>query len=191
LKKLGLHDLYKGKETADGADFNVSIDTERDDDAKNPFKAILDVGLVRTTTGARVFSAMKGACDGGINVPHSNTRFAGYESETKTFNPEVLRKYIFGGHVATYMEHLKENKPEKFRKQFSKFEAAGLSAGDLVQYYSKAHAAIRANPDQVLTVKKVKEGEKPKKYNKARLSYSQRKDRIRQKRASAAKKGAN
>ena len=76
LAKLGLADRYKGKETANGEDFNVSTDTERDDDAPNPFKAILDVGLVRTTTGARVFSALKGATDGVIKA-----REAGYCGE--------------------------------------------------------------------------------------------------------------
>merc|ERR1712137_1148592 len=28
----------------------------------------MDVGLARTSTGARVFAAMKGACDGGLDV---------------------------------------------------------------------------------------------------------------------------
>merc|ERR1712146_500775 len=45
---------------------------------KRPFKALLDVGIARTTTGARVFGALKGACDGGLNVPHTVKRFPGY-----------------------------------------------------------------------------------------------------------------
>ena len=36
----------------------------------NAFRANLDVGLTRTSTGARVFGALKGAVDGGINIPH-------------------------------------------------------------------------------------------------------------------------
>jgi large subunit ribosomal protein L5e len=40
--------------------------------------AVLDVGLRRTTTGARVFGALKGAVDAGIFIPHSVKRFPGY-----------------------------------------------------------------------------------------------------------------
>ena len=35
-----------------------------------PFRAFLDVGLARTTTGARVFGVLKGAVDGGLDIPH-------------------------------------------------------------------------------------------------------------------------
>lgn len=34
------------------------------------FRCYLDVGLARTTTGARVFGALKGAADAGLEVPH-------------------------------------------------------------------------------------------------------------------------
>jgi len=33
---------------------------------------------MRTTTGAKVFGVLKGAVDGGIYVPHSTKRFAGF-----------------------------------------------------------------------------------------------------------------
>lgn len=55
------------------------------------YRCYLDVGLARTTTGARVFGAMKGAVDGGLNVPHSIKRFPGYDAEAKKFNAEVHR----------------------------------------------------------------------------------------------------
>jgi len=32
--------------------------------------AILDIGLARSTPGGRVFAALKGAVEGGLNVPH-------------------------------------------------------------------------------------------------------------------------
>ena len=51
------------------------------DDGPRPFFALLDVGLARTTTGAKVFSALKGACDGGIEIPHNEKRFVGYDRE--------------------------------------------------------------------------------------------------------------
>jgi len=75
LKQVGLAENYAGVEAVDGEYFNASDNQEGD---KRPFKALLDVGIQRTTTGARVFGVMKGACDGGIDVPHSNKRFPGY-----------------------------------------------------------------------------------------------------------------
>ena len=39
-------------------------------DGPGAFRCYLDVGLMRTTTGARVFGAMKGTVDGGLNIPH-------------------------------------------------------------------------------------------------------------------------
>jgi len=41
------------------------------DEEKRPFRALLDVGITATTTGARVFGCLKGATDGGLDVPHS------------------------------------------------------------------------------------------------------------------------
>lgn len=38
---------------------------------------------------------MKGAVDGGLNVPHSLKRFPGYDAEAKKFNAEVHRYCTF------------------------------------------------------------------------------------------------
>lgn len=84
-----------------------------DDDAPRPFKAYLDVGLKRTSTGSRLFGALKGASDGGILIPHSDKRFPGYDSEEKKLDPETLKKYIYGGHVAQYMESLEEDDEDR------------------------------------------------------------------------------
>merc|ERR1712086_341022 len=51
LKQIKLDDMYKGNDNVDGAVFNVE-DNVQD---KRPFKAFLDIGLVATTTGNRVF----------------------------------------------------------------------------------------------------------------------------------------
>ena len=75
LKQTKLADVYAPNTSIDGDYFNSY---ENMDDDKRPFKALLDVGLQRTTTGARIFGVLKGACDGGINVPHKTKRFPGY-----------------------------------------------------------------------------------------------------------------
>ena len=73
------------------------------------FRCCLDVGLARTSTGAKVFAAMKGAVDGGLDIPHSVKRFPGYDNEEKSLTAEVHRNHIFGLHVAEYMKHLQVN----------------------------------------------------------------------------------
>jgi len=135
---------YEGNGEVNGEDFNV----EPEEDGKAPFKALLDVGLQRTTTGARVFGALKGACDGGLSVPHGDKRFPGTQTEGKEVKPnaEVHRKYIFAGHVAEYMNNLKESDPEAYNRQFSRFIKEGVSGDDLEKMYTDAHAAIRAEP---------------------------------------------
>ena len=66
LTKFNLADKYAGQEELNGEDYNVEDNME----GPGAFRAFLDVGLTRTTTGNRVFAAMKGAADGGIDVPH-------------------------------------------------------------------------------------------------------------------------
>ncbi len=61
---------------------------------------------------------MKGASDGGILIPHSDKRFPGYDTETKKLDAEVLKKYIYGGHVAEYMESLEEEDEERYEPRF-------------------------------------------------------------------------
>ena len=47
---------------------------------------------------------LQGALDGGLDIPHSDKRFAGLKKDEKRLDPEVHRKYIYGGHVAEYMK---------------------------------------------------------------------------------------
>jgi len=134
---------YEGQVEVDGEDYNVEADFE----GSAPFKAFLDVGLARTTTGARVFGALKGATDGGLNIPHNDRRFPGSKRDNGEWisDPEKHREYIFGQHVAKYMEVLQEDE-EAFKRQFSKYIAAGINSENIEEMYSKAHAAIRENP---------------------------------------------
>jgi len=146
-KKFGLS--YEGNNNVDGNDYNV----EADGGGKAPFKALLDVGLARTTTGARIFGALKGACDGGIDVPHKDRRFPGSKrGENKEWesSPETHRKYIFGGHVAEWMKAIAEDdeKKESVKQQFKRFIDAGIGPDKLEGMYSAAHKAIRADPNK-------------------------------------------
>ena len=66
LQKYKLNEHYEGQKEADGEEFYV----EDVDDGPGAFRCYLDTGLNRTTTGARVFGALKGAVDGGLDIPH-------------------------------------------------------------------------------------------------------------------------
>jgi len=144
LTKLGLADKYEGFTEPSG---ELELVEALGDDEPRPFKAYLDVGLRRTSTGNRVFGAMKGASDGGIFIPHNEKRFPGYDPETKTLDAEVLQKYIVGGHVAEYMEDLEEEDDERFKKQFSTYLADEIGSEDIEEIYTSAYEAIRENPE--------------------------------------------
>jgi len=177
LKQVGLDTMYKPNDKIDGEPFNVAED-EQD---KRPFKALLDVGIAATTTGARVFGVMKGACDGGLNVPHNCKRFPGYtrakveevinkrgkatgemERTEAAFEASVLRDHIFGTHVTNYMSLLKKEDPSKFKRQFSQWEKC-LTENKVKtceDLYKAVHKKILANCERKKAAKK---GQKPKK----------------------------
>ncbi|KAJ8876165.1 hypothetical protein PR048_024074 [Dryococelus australis] len=183
LKKFGLDELYAGCVEVTGEEYNV----EAVDNGPGAFRCYLDVGLMRTTTGARVFGAMKGAVDGGLNIPHSTKRFPGYDPESKEFNAEVHRKHIFGQHVANYMRQLAEEDDEAYKKQFSQYIKMGINADAIEELYKKAHADIRADPAHVPKTKDLSKIVK-KRWNRAKFTLSERKNRVAQKKASWKKK---
>jgi len=148
LKKLELDEDYTGCEEPDGEMFLVEQEGE-----KRPFTCVLDVGLVRTTTGNRVFGALKGAVDGGLNIPHSEKRFPGYDREGKEYDAETHKKYIFGGHVSEYMELLEEEDPERYQAQFAKFIEKEIEGDSLEELYQGVHEKIREEPEHVPTEK--------------------------------------
>lgn len=173
LKKFKLDTIYQGCTEVTGGVYNV----EDAEDGPGAFRAFLDVGLARTTTGARIFGAMKGAVDGGIDIPHSTKRFPGYDGESKEFNAEVHRKHIMGIHVADYMRTLMDEDEEAYKKQFSQFVKLGIVADHIEAMYKKAHAAIRADPN-VKKPAKDRSKMKKKRWNPAKLTLEQRKARV-------------
>ncbi|KAJ9125083.1 hypothetical protein QFC22_000036 [Naganishia vaughanmartiniae] len=179
LTKLGLADKYEGVTEPDGT---MSLTEALGDDEPRPFKAFLDVGLKRTTTGNRIFGAVKGASDGGIYVPHNEKRFPGYDIEAKELDAEVLEKYIHGGHVAEYMESLEEEDEERFKKQFATYLEDGVGSDDIEEIYSNAYAAIRENPDFKPTEKDTaKWTAESKKQRPGKLNREQRASRVQDK----------
>merc|ERR1719454_1402436 len=152
--------LFDGVKKADGEHFEVEAEDRR------PFKAYLDIGLVRATTGNRSFGVMKGAADGGLYVPHEDRRFPSFsvikeaavtnkrgkaqekESAKTDFKASVLRDHIFGKHVQAYYDDLKKNNKDGFKRQFSGWEKclAAAKVKNMEELYTKVHAGIRAKP---------------------------------------------
>jgi len=174
LHKFGLNDIYTGVTEASGEDFSV----EDVDGQPGAFRCYLDIGLARTSTGAKIFGCLKGAVDGGLDIPHSHKRFPGYDAESKEYNPEVHKNHITGQHVANYMASLLDEDEESYKRQFSSFIKEGVTGDSLEKMYRNAHAAIRADPARA--AKPAKEI-KVKRWTAKRLSIQQRKARVAQK----------
>jgi len=178
LKKLKLDTHYTGNDEVNGEFYEV----EEVEDGPRPFRCYLDVGLARTSTGARVFGCLKGAVDGGLAIPHGENRFPGYDASEKELDAEVHSQYIFGEHVGEFMEYMEEEDKSQYDILFARYIKAGVGADDVKEMWEGTHKAIRANPDR-----KAKDGKTFKtvvKGRKARLSRQQRQDKIKQKLAS-------
>lgn len=194
-KKFNLD--YEGQTQVDGAIYN----NEEVQGDKAAFRAFLDVGLARTTTGARIFGALKGAVDGGLHVPHTDRRFPGSKTTEKNkyeANPEFHKGYIFGKHVSEYMTLLQEGGEDSdgkaveadekaYATRFSQYIKHGISADGIEGLYQAAHAAIRANPDRKSKPKrkladfKDASGKLAYKLPRRKINDASRKNRIKQK----------
>lgn len=139
LSSLGLSETYKGKEELDGEEYLE----EDNEEGPKAYRCYLDLGLARATRGAKVFAAMKGACDGGLYVPHSPSKFVGYDADSEELDAEDLKAAIFGQHVAEYMRKLKEEDEEKYKKHFAEYIKKGVSAENIEEKYQKAFELIR------------------------------------------------
>lgn len=201
LAKAGLDKIYAGAKKTDGENYN--IEKEWKEGQRKPFKAVLDVGLTRTTNGNRIFGCLKGAVDGGLNIPHSNRRFPGFkkEGEKESYNAKAHRERIFGNHVTGWIKKVKEA-GDKAKNQCTKWKACLEKAkvDSLEKLYTKVHEEIRKNPvrptRKVDDKRGVKYGDKRKtviettkgKYTRDRkFTLDERKKRVQQKIKKATK----
>jgi len=91
-------------------------------------EAVLDIGLRRVSEGARVFGALKGAVDAGIEIPH---------------NKEILPpdSRVKGEHIASYAKQLATD-PERYRTQFSEYLSRRLKPEDLPSIFEETREKI-------------------------------------------------
>lgn len=158
---------------ADGKDFDFKKLCEEKDTPFRPFTCYLDLGLVRATKGNRVFAAMKGALDGGINIPHEAKIFPSpshkkekeeetkkpkkgekdkkkevvVEKEEEEFDGAMLRDRIFGVHVQKWMDTYtkkKDAQPHQFSEWKNCLKNAKVKS--IEELYKKVHSEIKKNP---------------------------------------------
>jgi len=99
--------------------------------AKRVKKAALDIGLQAPSRGSRVFAAMKGVIDAGVEVPHRE---------------EVLPKAprISGQHIADYAKQLAAN-PEAYQAQFSEYLSKKMNPEKVPEHFSQIKEKISSN----------------------------------------------
>lgn len=103
----------------------------------------LDIGLKRSSTGANVFAVLKGAIDGGMEIPFSTKRFYGYDKESKKLDSNKLKDRIFGKILGDYMISVRTNDPEQYKKLFSDYVRKGIQPENLGSIYETAFDKIR------------------------------------------------
>ena len=89
--------------------------------------AILDIGLIAPTKGAKIFAVLSGILDAGVNVPHDGTK--------------MVKERIEGKHIAAYGKSLAEDS-EVYSAKFSKYTAQKLSPEKLPEHIEKVKADI-------------------------------------------------
>lgn len=95
--------------------------------AKGVEEAVLDIGLVAPTKGSKVFAALSGVLDAGVDVPHDETK--------------MVKKRMEGQHIAEYGKSLSEDS-EVYSAKFSKYMSQKLSPEKLPEHLAKVKAEI-------------------------------------------------
>jgi large subunit ribosomal protein L18 len=92
-------------------------------------KAILDIGLFAPTKGSRLFAALKGALDAGVEIPCDKEKL-----------PDEKR--ISGQHIAEYAQHLATNEQETYQKQFAQYLKKRLPPEQLPEHFTQIKEKI-------------------------------------------------
>ena len=89
--------------------------------------AILDIGLITPTKGARIFAVLKGVVDACIEIPHSEEKLA--------------KDRLKGDHIALYAKDLSADS-EEYNLKFSKYGAGGVSPEKVTEHFSHVRSEI-------------------------------------------------
>ena len=92
-------------------------------------RCVLDMGMRSQTPQAKMFAALKGALDAGLQVPHGDGILS---------NEERLR----GEHIAKYAAKLKSKDEDAYRARFSTYFKRGISPEQLPEHFNQVKQAI-------------------------------------------------
>jgi large subunit ribosomal protein L18 len=103
--------------------------------------AILDIGLHPPVNGSKIYAALKGALDAGIELPH---------------DPEVLPEEdrITGVHIVEAYKHFKEEKNGSY--MFSKLEQDKVKISAIPKQFKSVKETLLSTPESDLKKKKKK-----------------------------------
>jgi large subunit ribosomal protein L18 len=91
-------------------------------------EAVLDLGLKTSINGSKIYAALKGAVDAGMNIPHNES----------ILPPE---ERIRGEHTALYAQSLDQAEMEK---RFSQYLKKGLAPEELPDHFESIKQKIEA-----------------------------------------------
>jgi large subunit ribosomal protein L18 len=90
-------------------------------------EANLDIGLVSPTKGAKIFAALSGVLDAGVEVPHSEEK--------------IVKERMKGEHIAKYAKSLGAGS-EEYTAKFSKYTVQGVVPEKISEHFAKAKTLI-------------------------------------------------
>ncbi|MHA1265203.1 MAG: 50S ribosomal protein L18 [Candidatus Helarchaeota archaeon] len=90
---------------------------------------VLDLGIATPITGSRLFAALKGLVDAGLNIPHNEKIYP-------------LEERIRGENIAKYARYLAEQENPIPAQQFNLYKKRGLDPQKLPTHFEEIKQAI-------------------------------------------------
>ena len=103
-------------------------------------RAFLDVGLHIPSKGTRIFAALKGVIDAGVEVPHSEDILSDEDR-------------ISGKHIADYASQL-ASEPEVYKQKFSAHLSKGSRPEEIPERFSAVKDKIMSSFEKKVKAKK-------------------------------------
>jgi large subunit ribosomal protein L18 len=103
-------------------------------------KAFLDVGLHIPSKGTRIFAALKGVIDAGVDVPHSEDILSDEDR-------------LSGKHIADYAAQL-ASEPEVYKQRFSAYLKKGLRPEEIPERFSAVKDKIKSSFEKKVKAKR-------------------------------------
>jgi len=92
-------------------------------------EAILDIGLIPPTKGARIFAILHGVIDANVEIPHGDKK--------------IVENRAKGDHIAYYAKALQaDEETNTYKAKFSKYNAQGVAPENIAEHFSKVRNNI-------------------------------------------------